>query len=210
MIGSAISHFHILEKIGEGGMGVVYKARDKRLDRLVALKLLPPEKVTDPERKRRFTQEAKAASALNHPNIVTIYEIDTAAGVDFIAMEYVEGRTLRQLIGPGGLELHAAVDHAVAIASALAAAHRAGIVHRDLKPANILVAAAGPLKILDFGLAKLTEPSVPGESTETLTAAAEQPTLTREGTRLLAAITGLVSWLWVRSSRANWAASVSL
>ncbi|MCW5981414.1 MAG: PD40 domain-containing protein [Bryobacteraceae bacterium] len=152
-----IAHYELLEKLGEGGMGVVYKARDTRLDRLVAIKVLLPEKVTDPDRKRRFIQEAKAASALNHPNIVTIYDVDHAEGVDLIAMEYVDGRTLDQVIGRRGMKLDDALKYATQIASALGAAHAAGIVHRDLKPNNVMVTGAGVAKVLDFGLAKLTE-----------------------------------------------------
>jgi len=157
MTGRTISHYQVLEKLGEGGMGVVYKARDTHLDRFVAIKVLPPEKVADPERKRRFVQEAKAASALNHPNIIHIYDIDTAAGVDFIAMEYVAGHTLDQLIGRKGQRLSEALKCAIQIADALATAHAAGIVHRDLKPGNVMVTEDGRVRVLDFGLAKLTE-----------------------------------------------------
>src|SRR5690349_14554246 len=130
MIGTTVSHYRILEKLGSGGMGVVYKARDTHLDRFIAIKVLPPEKVADPERRRRFTQEAKAASALNHPNIITIYDIDQATGVDFIAMEYVAGKTLDRLIPRHGLRLNEALQLAVQIADALARAHSAGILHR--------------------------------------------------------------------------------
>ena len=119
MIGSTISHFEILEKLGEGGMGVVWKARDRRLERLVALKLLPAETVNDPERKRRFIQEARAASALNHPNIVTVYEIDQSDGIDFIAMEFVPGKTLDQLIPRNGLRVTEALKYAIQAADAL-------------------------------------------------------------------------------------------
>lgn len=157
MLGRTISHYEILEKLGEGGMGVVYKVRDTHLDRFVAIKVLPPEKVTDPERRRRFTQEAKAASALNHPNIITIHDIGEADGVHFIAMEYVAGRTLDQLIGHKGLQLKETLKLVVPIADALAKAHAAGIIHRDLKPSNIMVTDEGLVKVLDFGLAKLTE-----------------------------------------------------
>ena len=143
-------------------MGVVYRAHDIHLDRSVAVKVLPAEAVADPERKRRFAQEAKSASALNHPNIIQIYDIDTADEVDFIAMEYVQGKTLDQLIGRKGLPLGEALKYAVQIADGLAAAHAAGIVHRDLKPANIMITEQGLVKILDFGLAKLIEP-VPGD-----------------------------------------------
>ena len=174
MIGRTIAHYQILEKLGEGGMGVVYKARDTHLDRFVAIKVLPPERVADPERKRRFVQEAKAASALNHPNIITIHDIASEGGRDFIAMEYVEGQPLDRLIAGRGLPLKEALDYAVQMASALAAAHAAGIVHRDVKPPNIMVARApsGPcqVKVLDFGLAKLTERGAPSETASTLTA----------------------------------------
>ena len=169
MIGRTISHYEITEKLGEGGMGVVYKARDSRLKRFVALKVLPPEKVTEPERKKRFVQEARAASALNHPNIVTVYDIDQSDGIDFIAMEHVEGKTLDGLIGRKGLKLSEALKYAVQIADALAKAHAAGIVHRDLKPGNVMVAAEGRVKVLDFGLAKLTETTPVGPEDSTLT-----------------------------------------
>jgi serine/threonine protein kinase len=169
MIGRTVSHYEITEKLGEGGMGVVYKARDSRLKRFVALKVLPPEKVTDPERKKRFVQEARAASALNHPNIVTVYDIDQSDGIDFIAMEHVEGKTLDALIGRKGLKLSEALKYAVQIADALAKAHAAGIVHRDLKPGNVMVAAEGRVKVLDFGLAKLTETTPVGPEDSTLT-----------------------------------------
>ena len=125
MIGKTLGHYRILEKLGQGGMGVVYKTQDTHLERLVALKLLPPEKVADVERKRRFVREAKCASALNHPNIVTIYDIDHDAGVDFIAMEYVEGRTLTQLIPSSGLRTDQALKYAAQVAGAMAAAHSA-------------------------------------------------------------------------------------
>jgi serine/threonine protein kinase len=157
MIGQRLLHYEITDKLGEGGMGVVYKARDTHLDRFVAIKVLPPEKVADPSRKARFVQEAKAASALNHPNIVTIHDISNDNGVDFIAMEYIEGRTLDQIIPRKGMRLNEALKIAIQIADALSRAHAAGIIHRDLKPANILVDSHGQVKVLDFGLAKLTE-----------------------------------------------------
>jgi serine/threonine protein kinase/tetratricopeptide (TPR) repeat protein len=169
MIGRTISHYEITEKLGEGGMGVVYKARDSHLKRFVALKVLPPEKVTDPERKQRFVQEARSASALNHPNIVTVYDIDQSDGIDFIAMEYVEGKTLDGLIGRKGMKLNEALKYAVQIADALAKAHAAGIVHRDLKPGNVMVTADGRVKVLDFGLAKLMETAPVGPEDTTLT-----------------------------------------
>jgi serine/threonine protein kinase len=165
MIGKTLDHYQITEKLGEGGMGVVYKARDTHLDRFAALKVLPPEKVSDPERKRRFIQEAKAASALNHPSIITIYDIDQADGVDFIAMEYVAGKTLDELIPRKGMRLSLALKYAVQIADALARAHGAGIIHRDLKPSNVMVDEHGLVKVLDFGLAKLTEAAGPEAET---------------------------------------------
>ncbi|RPJ60074.1 MAG: serine/threonine-protein kinase [Acidobacteria bacterium] len=161
LTGQTLSHYRILEKIGEGGMGVVYRAEDTRLMRPVALKLLPPDCLSDPERKRRFVQEARAASALNHPNIVTIHDIDQTDGLDFIAMEYVAGKTLDRQIPRKGMELHQALGLGIQIADALAAAHAAGIIHRDLKPSNIMVTDSGQVKILDFGLAKLTERAEP-------------------------------------------------
>ena len=171
MIGQTIAHYHVLEKLGEGGMGVVYKARDTHLDRFVAVKVLPPEKLADPERKRRFVQEAKAASALNHPNIITIHDISHADGVDFIVMEYVAGKTLAELVGRKGLKLNETLKCAIQIAEALARAHSVGIVHRDLKPANVMVDEHGLVKVLDFGLAKLTEAAADEEA----------PTQTAEG-----------------------------
>jgi serine/threonine protein kinase/Tol biopolymer transport system component len=165
MIGKTLGHYQITEKLGEGGMGVVYKARDTHLDRFAALKVLPPEKVSDPDRKRRFIQEAKAASALNHPNIITIHDIDQADGIDFIAMEYVAGKTLDELIPRKGMRLSLALKYAIQIADALARAHGAGIIHRDLKPSNVMVDEHGLVKVLDFGLAKLTETAGPEAET---------------------------------------------
>jgi len=176
VIGKTISHYKILGKLGEGGMGVVYTARDTNLDRFVAIKVLPAEKVADPERKQRFVQEAKAASSLNHPNIITIYDIGQAQGVDFISMECVVGKTLDRLIPQRGMRLNEALKCAVQIADALARAHSAGIIHRDLKPGNIMVNEHGLVKVLDFGLAKLTEvTSADGdESTRTMRPSTEQ------------------------------------
>jgi dienelactone hydrolase/predicted Ser/Thr protein kinase len=159
LIGRTLGHYEIVEKLGEGGMGAVYKAQDVHLDRAVAIKVLPGGSIATPEQKRRFAREAKAASALNHPNIVTVYDIDVADGVDFIAMEYVAGQTLAETIPTGGMEPAKAIKFAAEIADALAAAHQAGIVHRDLKPSNIMVSEHGRIKVLDFGLAKLVMPA---------------------------------------------------
>ncbi len=180
MIGSTLDHYRIESKLGEGGMGVVYKARDLSLDRTVAIKVLPPDKVADPARKQRFVQEAKAASALNHANIVTIYDIRSQDGVDFIVMECIEGKTLDELIPGKGLHPAQALKYAVQIADGLANAHGAGILHRDLKPTNVMVSEEGRVKILDFGLAKLLEPAE--SSAEDPTRTARPPT--QEGTVL--------------------------
>lgn len=157
LLGRKLGHYQILGVLGAGGMGVVYQARDTRLNRSVAIKVLPADKVSDAERKRRFVQEAQAASALNHPNIVTVHDIGSEGGIDFIVMEYVAGKTLDQSIQRKGMRLNQALKLAVQMADALAKAHSAGIIHRDLKPTNVMVTDGGLVKLLDFGLAKLTE-----------------------------------------------------
>jgi eukaryotic-like serine/threonine-protein kinase len=158
MVGETLDRYKIESKLGEGGMGVVYKARDTQLDRVVAIKVLPHDKVADPDRKQRFIQEAKAASALNHPGIVTVHDIRSNAGIDFIVMEYAAGRTLDRIIPARGLGIPQAMRYGVQIADALAKAHEAGIIHRDLKPSNVIVTDDDRVKILDFGLAKLLDP----------------------------------------------------
>ena len=158
MIPQTISHYRILSKLGAGGMGEVYLAEDLNLGRRVALKLLPARFTQDPERVRRFAQEARTASTLSHPNIMTIYEIGQAEnGAHFIAMEYVEGQTLRQRMLAKRLALDEGLEIASQIAAALVAAHGAGITHRDIKPENVMLRPDGYTKVLDFGLAKLTE-----------------------------------------------------
>ena len=169
MIGRTLDHYRIESKLGEGGMGVVYRAHDVHLNRTVAAKVLPPEKFADSDRRERFVREARAASALNHPNIVTIYDIRSEEGVDFIVMEFVEGRTLDEAIPPGGMRVAEALGYGVQIADALARAHGAGILHRDIKPSNVMLTGEGRVKILDFGLAKLLEPVEPSPDGATLT-----------------------------------------
>src|SRR5262250_1515974 len=154
--GSKLGPYEVLSPLGAGGMGEVFRARDTRLSREVAIKVLPAEQASDESRLKRFEKEARSASALNHPNIVTIYDIGSEGGVSYIAMERVEGATLRELLVGGALPMRRLFQIAPQIAEGLSKAHEAGIVHRDLKPENVMVTKDGLVKILDFGLAKLT------------------------------------------------------
>ena len=173
--GSHLGPYEVLALIGAGGMGEVYRARDPRLDREVAIKVLPHDRVADEHRRQRFVQEAKAASALNHPHIITIYEIESANDVDFLVMEYVRGKSLDALIPRQGMRLGEALRIAIAAADAVGCAHKSNIVHRDLKPANVMVGVDGAVKVLDFGIAKLltdddkSDPHAPTRTDEAIT-----------------------------------------
>ena len=187
MVGKKILHYQLIDKLGAGGMGEIYKGQDSRLNRLVAVKILSPGMSTDAERRRRFFQEAQAASALNHPNIITLYDIVSENDLQCIVMEYIAGKTLRDLIPPRGLPATQAIQYATQIASALTAAHTENIIHRDLKPSNIMVTTSGLVKVLDFGLAKWVDAGIAGQTGEQSTL---ETALTREGS-----ILGTVSYM---------------
>src|SRR6185295_8762354 len=173
MIGQTVAHYKILEQIGSGGMGDVYLAEDTTLDRKVALKILPPDLTGDTDRRARFTREAKALAALNHPNIVTVHSVEEAGGVHFITMELVKGQTISALLPRKGFGLDKFFEIAIPLVDALAAAHQQGIAHRDLKPANVMVSENGRVKVLDFGLAKAEVSSQDGGALPTRSATQE-------------------------------------
>lgn len=198
MVGTVLKHYRIETQLGKGGMGVVYRARDTRLDRLVALKMIPPGLVENPERRSRLLTEARSAAAVSHPAIAQVYDIDESDGNLFIAMEYVDGRTVTKLIADGELDLPGAIEIALQVAEGLAKAHDAGILHRDIKSDNIMVTRDGHAKLLDFGLAKLVEP----EPDEPVSPADLSRTLTRGRVHTIpGAVMGTLSYMSPEQAR---------